>query len=35
MNDRLSGWEDDFIKEIEELFGVTITDYIELINNEK
>jgi hypothetical protein len=35
MNDRLSGWEDDFMKEIEELFGATITDYIGSISNEK
>jgi hypothetical protein len=32
VNERISGWEDEFSKEIEELFGVTTSDYIELID---
>jgi hypothetical protein len=28
MNERFSGWEDDFKKGIEDLFGITISDYI-------
>lgn len=30
MNERFSGWEDDFRKEIEDLFGVTISDYLKM-----